>query len=305
MNELPYQPVYPTYFADPFVLEHQGRYYAYGTGTGALGNGCYFEILSSDDLVNWHSHGGALRPLATGQTDYWAPEVAFCDDQFYMYYSAGFGDKQQMRVATSSQPQGPFTDTGATLVKNEPFSIDGHPFQDDDGTWYLFYAKDFLEGDRVGTGVVVDRLETMTQLSGHARTVLRATHDWQIYQRNRPMYDSSFDWHTVEGPFVVKRQDRYYCFYSGGAWIDPTYGVSYTVADHPLGPWNIPDHDGPLVLRTLTHQIGPGHNSVIRGPDGQDHIVYHAWDEEHTARRMHTAPIQWTQGGPRVAAFNP
>jgi beta-xylosidase len=45
-------PVHPGYFADPFVLEHGGRYYAYGTGAESA-SAPIFEILRSEDLVTW------------------------------------------------------------------------------------------------------------------------------------------------------------------------------------------------------------------------------------------------------------
>jgi GH43 family beta-xylosidase len=47
--------------------------------------------------------------------------------------------------------------------------------------------------------------------------------------------------------------------------------------------------------------IGPGHNSVTIAPNGRERVmVFHAWDRERTARRMFVAPIEWTDGGPRV-----
>jgi beta-xylosidase len=293
-------PVYPQYFADPFVLEVDGRYYAYGTGQSSFQNGRVFEVLESDDLVHWQSLGGALEPLGVEYRDYWAPEVARHDGRFYMYYSAGVGDAgHRLRVAVSDHPEGPFVDSGVVLTGDDPFSIDANPFQDDDGHWYLFYARDFLEGERVGTALAVDRLSDMTRLSGQPTTVLRASNDWQLYARDRPMYGGVHDWHTLEGPFVVKRGGRYYCFYSGGAWPEPSYGVSYAVADHPLGPWHEPQADGPTVLRTIPGRvIGPGHNSVVTGPDGRDYLVYHAWDVEKTGRRMCIDALEWTPEGP-------
>jgi GH43 family beta-xylosidase len=300
MLSLNQKPVYPDYFADPFVLAHNGKYYAYGTGLGLQPNQRFFELLVSDNLINWQSHGGVLEPLTTGETDYWAPEVAFFDNLFYMYYSSGFGDQQRLRVATSSVPEGPFTDAGLYLTPHEPFSIDANPFRDDDGTWYLFYCKDFLEGERVGTAIVVDQLQTMTRLKGHASLVVRANHDWQIYQRNRLIYGEKHDWHTVEGAFVIKHQNQYYCFYSGGAWFEPSYGVSYAVAPHPLGPWSEPESGKPAILQTIENQlIGPGHNSIIRR-DNTDYIVYHAWDKHKTARQMYISRLEWQGYLPRV-----
>ncbi len=299
--DLEYRPVYPNYFADPFVIRVGVEYYAYGTGISSSG-GRIFEVLHSSDLASWTSLGGALEPPTPEPRDYWAPEVAYDGERFYMYYSMGIGDKShRIRVAHAEAPQGPFVDLGQVLTPEEPFAIDANPFQDDDGQWYLFYAKDFLEGERVGTALVVDRLLEMTQLEGNPRTVLRASGDWQLYQRAREMYGSVYDWYTLEGPFVVKRQGLYYCFYSGGNWQEHTYGVGYAVAEHPLGPWREP-RPGPVVIRTVPGKvIGPGHNSVVVGPDGHDYLVYHAWDPDKTARRMCVSRLEWTPEGPCLA----
>ena len=291
-------PVYDGYFADPFVLALEDGYVAYGTG--AIVDGRAFEVLRSGDLERWTRVGGALEPLGEPwATDYWAPEVAHVDGTFFMYYSVGTGDRgHRLRVATATAPEGPFRDSGTVLTPGERFAIDPHPFRASDGAWYLFYARDVLEGERVGTTIAVDRLLDMTTLAGEARTLLRASGDWQIFRRRREMYGQVYDWHTLEGPFVLERDGRFYLLYSGGAWEEPSYGVSYAVADHPLGPYREP-HEGPLILQTIPGRVlGPGHNSVVRGPDGSDRIVYHAWDAERTARRMWIDRLRWGSDGP-------
>jgi beta-xylosidase len=294
-------PVYSGYFADPFVLHHQGVYFAYGTGKRLDANGRAFEVLTSNDLINWVSLGGALEVEPDDQRAYWAPEVVVRDGIFYMFYSVGVADSgHSLRVATSSHAAGPFTDGGVRLIPDEPFAIDAHPFCDDDGQWYLYYAKDFLEGQRVGTALSVIQLEpSLNAVQGSPQTVLRANHDWQIYARNRQMYGQVLDWHTLEGPFVVKRAGRYWCFYSGGAWIDPSYGVACAVADHPMGPWHELS-DSPNILKSVPGRvIGPGHNSIITTSQGTDYLVYHAWDSAQTARRMCIDRLEWTDHGPR------
>ena len=85
-------------------------------------------------------------------------------------------------------------------------------------------------------------------------------------------------------------------------WENETYGVDYGVAKHVLGPYSdASSENGPRVLRTIpNHVIGPGHNTVITGPDGEtDYIVYHAWDKEMKARKMFTDKLLWTSEGPR------
>ncbi len=301
-------PVYPQDFADPFVLKHHDRYYAYGTGPGS-DRGEQFPVLTSADLINWTFVGWALPPVPGMGVEFWAPEVAHHAGRFYLYYSArGAGSPEtdhQLRVAVSDHPAGPFRQQGGPLLPDEPFTIDAHPFQDQDGQWYLFYARDFLTLDepyRVGTGVVVDRLIDMQTLAGDPQIVVRPFADWHLFRAQRPMYGAVYDWHTVEGPAVRQHRGRTYCFYSGGAWELENYGVSYVVADHPLGPYQRPITADAHLLKTVPGQvIGPGHNSFTLSPDDrQTWIVYHAWDVAQTARRMCLDRFVWENDVPQV-----
>jgi beta-xylosidase len=296
-------PVHAGYFADPFVLATGGQYHAYGTNPVDV-SPMAFEVLRSDDLVHWESLGRAL-PAVDGYDarDHWAPEVAAHEGRFYLYFSCGVGDVgHALRVAIADRPEGPFELRPGVLTPDERFAIDAHPFRDDDGQWYLYYARDVLEGTHVGTSLAVDRLVDMTTLAGDPRTVLRASARWQLYQAQRAMYGGVHDWYTLEGPFVRKRHGRYWCVYSGGSWQGPDYGVSFAVADAPLGPFTEPSPGGPALLRSLAGRLeGPGHCSIVTGPDGDDYLVYHAWDPEHTARRMCVDRLEWTPDGPRTS----
>ncbi|MCC7448942.1 MAG: glycoside hydrolase family 43 protein [Anaerolineae bacterium] len=297
-------PVYDQYFADPFVLYHEGHYYAYGTAA-PLPDGTIFPVLQSPDLVHWQLRGGALIP--PGGDDFWAPEAAYHNGTFYLYYSAhGINGKDhQLRVATSPNPLGPFHDAGHVLVPNEPFTIDAHPFRDVDGQWYLFYSQDFLTLDedyRVGTGIVVDRLLDMQTLAGQPRVVARPHADWHLFQAQRTMYGNVYDWHTIEGAAVRVHNDKYYCFYSGGAWERENYGIAYVIADQPLGPYRRPEGVTLPLMRSVPGQvIGPGHNSFTSTPDGkQEVVVYHAWDTAMTARLMRVDRLHWDGDRPVI-----
>jgi beta-xylosidase len=297
-------PVWPGYCADPFVLKWQGEYYAYGTGE-ASADGKEFPLLHSTDFVHWEHLGGGLEPLPGGRHAYWAPEVAAHDGRFYLYYSAADGagdDTHRLRVAVAEHPTGPFVDSGNLLLPEEGFTIDAHPFRDSqDGRWYLFFAKDFFDA-RVGTALAaVPLADDMVSVAGPVTTILRPSANWQIYERNRTIYGQVWEvWHTVEGAFVVFHAGRYYLLYSGGAWTTSDYGVGYAVADSVLGPYREPEV-GPVVLRGVPgHVRGPGHNSVVLGPDDQtEFIAYHAWDAAHTARCLCLDPLVWKPEGPR------
>ena len=317
-------PIYPRYFADPFVWKAGGEYYAVGTGpleaTGqteeakAAASGFeaqlrLFPLLRSDDFVTWHYVSGALLPPAPDLGDtFWAPEVAYHEGNYYLYYSVGVEDKNhQLRVATSNHPLGPYQDIGRPLIDPglfPPFHIDPSPFQDDDGQWYLFYARDYLDsegGFRPGTGLAVDRLVDMTTLAGEERMVLRARSDWQRFQADRLLYEKTWDWHTLEAPCVRKHDGRYYCFYSGGRWETPGYGVDYGVADSVMGPYSDAGNEGgPRVLKPIPgHVLGPGGASIVIGPDHETpFLAYHAWDVAMIERQLCLDRLIWSPAGP-------
>ncbi|MCA9235256.1 MAG: glycoside hydrolase family 43 protein [Planctomycetales bacterium] len=307
-------PVFAGQMPDPGVMQYDGRYFAVGTtGNKRLPDGRIFRLITSTDLANWNEIGGALQPPHDDPSlEYWAPELAYSDGVFYLYYSVGtLADLHfEIRVATSERPEGPYVDVGEPLREGEsaPFFIDGHPFQDDDGQWYFFYAKDFpneSDGCRAGTGIVVDRLIDMVRLEGKPKLVVRPRYEWTLFEANRKMdsYGGQvFDWHTIEAPWVVKHDGKYYCFYSGSNFGTINYGLDYVVADRVDGPYA---NQGRFarVLRGVPNLVrGPGHHSIVRSPNGKtDMIIYHAWNAAMTERQMCIDPLAWTVLGPRCA----
>lgn len=59
------------------------------------------------------------------------------------------------------------------------------------------------------------------------------------------------------------------------------------------------------ILRTLPGEvIGPGHNSVVRGPDNlQAFCIYHRWTQELSARVLAIDPLDWV--GDRLTVLGP
>jgi len=311
-------PVRPGNFPDPFVLRHEGVYYAFGT-TGedrTKPDGRIFTVLTSRNLVDWKPAGGALTPPAGSEkAQFWAPEVVYHQGTFYMYYSMGGGAVgatvgHRLHVATSRTPAGPYKQVALLDVPESKFTIDAHPYQDTDGQWYLFYARDFIDSDNgyyPGTGLAVDKLIDMTRLAGESRTVMRARHPWTLFEAKRlmPLYDNRTfaQWHTLEGPFLRRHEGKYYCFYSGANFLTDRYGVDYCVADSILGPYSDAGaENGARVLHQVPGKVrGPGHHSHIMGPDGKtEYLVYHAWNAKMTERQLCIDKLAWTPQGPRA-----
>lgn len=296
-------PVYERDCPDPFVLKYAGEYWAYCTGFWRDGRA--FGILHSRDLVGWRELAGAMEPLPGNHTCYWAPEVVYDGGRFLMYYSVGNEARMAIRVAIAEHPAGPFVDAGKSLTKEE-FAIDAHVFVDDDGARHLFYATDFLTHTHIGTGIVRDRMLDALTLAGAPVPVTRARYDWQVYDPAR-REKGGVRWHTVEGPTVLKHKGRYYEMFSGGNWQNTTYGVSFASAARIDQPEEWEQHcDGVRVLpilRTLPGKVtGPGHNSVVRGPDNRQlFCIYHRWAEE--GRVLAIDRLDWA--GQRMLVLGP
>ena len=91
----------PVLLGDPFIMLHDGTYYAYGTHADEG-----IEVYTSDDLKTWKYKGMALqkegclgRPLVLGTGGLRS------EREVYMYYSAD----EHICVATADSPAGPFT----------------------------------------------------------------------------------------------------------------------------------------------------------------------------------------------------
>lgn len=297
-------PVHDRSFPDPFVLKHRGEYFAYSTGLAP--DGRVFGVLRSHDLVRWTEGEGAMEPLGEFHPHYWAPEVTYHNGQFYLYYSVGNETLMEIRVAIADAPDGVFIDSGRKLTTEE-FAIDPHVVRDTAGNWYLFYATDFLTHTHIGTGTVLDRMLDPFTLAGNPRPVTRAKYDWQVYDPARKE-KGGVRWHTVEGPFVLKRKGVYYQMFSGGNWQNESYGVSFAVSETLVreDEWT-QFSDGTTtqpILRTIPGRIlGPGHNSVAAGPNNRElYCVYHRWNK--TGRVLAIDRMDFA-GGSRIFVMGP
>lgn len=298
--------------ADPFVLRAGDGYYAIGTAfAGMPCDRGVFPAYHSDDLERWEPAGFVELPAAGGEwAHYWAPEIVHSEGLYFLYFSLGTGaERFELRVATSTSPLGPYKMEPKPMLDPATchFAIDSHPYLHSDGSWYLFYARDFLDTERPGTSLVVSPLVDMVSVGAGAHVVARATSDWQLYEAGRSIYGGTYDWHTLEGPTAIEHGGKLYCFYSGGCWQNETYGVDYVTASHPMAIYSDDNESGsPRVLKTVPGRVaGPGHNSLVQGPDGRTYVVFHAWDSSRSARRLCIDLLEWTEQGPRCTPTLP
>lgn len=252
--------------ADPHVIKHMGKYYLYAT-THTKG----YDVYVSENLVDWEKRGLVFKDPRGGD---WAPDVFYDPSgsgNFYLYYTSNTDRKQenwlhkQIGVAASDSPLGPFEDKGV-LADN---AIDAHLFQDSDKQYYLYYVD--LNG---GFKILAQPMADPLTKAGEPRKVIEPTEPWETKAGK-----------VTEGPFMLKHRGTYYLMFSGSGADSPDYGIGYATSKSPLGPFT--KHPGNPIAARGGKVLGPGHHSVVEGPDGKLWLIYHQkWNAETNFRRF-------------------
>ena len=278
-------PILPGYFADPSMVQYEGKAYLYATldPWGGETLGCW----ESSDLSNWtyRELNWPTKVECTSLTSkdamVWAPSVVQgTDGRFYMYVSVG----SEVWAGSADHPLGPWRNLlGDQPLIPEDFKpgyhmIDAEAFVDDDGQVYLYWGSGW---NWVNGKCWVGKLDPdMVTLDGE---VLDVT-------------PSNF----FEAPFMVKRHGRYFLMYSNGKTTTDTYQVHYAVGDSPLGPFEEAGNSPILVTDRKSNILSPGHHAVFRH-EGEDYILYHRhsipFDPEAIGRQVCLGPIQFLADG--------
>lgn len=254
-------PVMPGYFADPSIVEYQGRYYLYATidswGGPELG------LWESEDFVNWQMHrlNWPTKEACTSSTSHgsmvWAPAVVQGPDgRFYMYVSVG----SEIWAGVAEHPTGPWqnalqTDEPLIRCQQEQLNIhtiDADCFIDDDGRIWLYWGSgwDYKDGRCLVAELDTDMVTFISEFKDITPE------------------------HYFEGPHMIKRNGQYYLMYSDGRVYDDSYAIYYSRSDSPTGPFELGPNNPLLVSDRPRNIFGPGHHWVLNH-GRQDYIVYH------------------------------
>jgi arabinan endo-1,5-alpha-L-arabinosidase len=278
-------------FPDPDVLETGGRYYAYATN----GSGFNVQLSTSTDLDEWELAPADVLPVLPawslpGKT--WAPDVSESSPgNFTMYFTVANKSPQLqcIGVATATDPAGPFTPAGSGPIVCPPTeggAIDPATFVDDDGSRYLVWKND-------GNCCGLDTWLQIAPLNGDGTAL--AGEPVKLLKQ-----DQSWEGNLIEAPTMVKRDGGYVLFYSANDYGGENYATGFGTATSVTGPFV--KADGPLLTTELTdgEYLGPGGQDVVVGPDGEDAIVFHSWDELFIQRGVNVIGLDWKSGRPSV-----
>lgn len=253
-------PVFEGWYADPEGIIYGDTYWIYPTWSDLYEKQTFFDCFSSKDLVNWTKHANVLDTAAVkwAKIAMWAPSVISKKDKYYFFFGANDvhpGEIGGIGVAISDRPEGPYKDLIGKPLINENVNgaqpIDQFVFKDDDNTYYMYYG---------GWGHC-----NMVKLNDDF-TALVPFDDGEMYKEVTPQ-------NYVEGPFMFKKNGKYYFMWSEGGWGGPDYSVAYAIADSPFGPFN---RIGKILEEDATVATSAGHHSIMHVPNSEDYyIVYH------------------------------
>ncbi|WP_431908022.1 family 43 glycosylhydrolase [Micromonospora carbonacea] len=307
------QPVYapPGGVADPGVVQHDGNFFVFATGSRAP---AYRGDTASGP---WVDLGAVLRTLpgwaASGAV--WAPDAVRTPAGWVLYYSAPAKDLDGQRcigVARSTAIGGPYDPVGDTplvcpggahgaddAVPGRPVSaagvIDPAPFQDAEGRRFLLYKTQqtpssirMLRVDDAGTGWWGNPSGELVRSDG-----------------------------IIENPQLRQRGSTFVLFASRYGYDNCSYATVYLTS---TDRWDFHGKaQNPLLTTAGTGICGPGGADVVPAlVDDEQRIFLHGWVCGGTApcrqrpdgslpadarRALYAAVFRWDGATPRVGAF--
>ncbi|GAB3927759.1 glycoside hydrolase family 43 protein [Mucilaginibacter myungsuensis] len=263
--------------ADPTIFYDKGQYYLYGTGSNRG-----FEVYRSADLNNWKGPVGKieghamLKGQSYGRRGFWAPQIFKHKDKYYMAYTAD----EQVAIAESDSPLGPFTQKTVKAISGPGKQIDPYIFKDTDGKLYLYHVR-LQKGNRIFVARLKDDLSDIDTTT--TKECISAQLRWEN--------EAKSDWPVSEGPTVVKHNGLYYMLYSCNDFRNINYSIGYATATSPMGPW-VKSKSNPILTRQMTGVNGTGHGDLFADGSGQLFYVFHTHQNNLTTGRRKTAIIK-------------
>jgi len=302
---------------DPSIIKAGNTWYVFATGRAR--DGGQFQIRCSADLHAWRFCGHVFDEIpawiaksSPGTSELWAPDISFENGEYRLYYAYSLFGKNTSGIALatnktldSSSPDYRWVDRGLVLRSTEADdynAIDPNFVLDEQHHAWLVFGSFW-------SGIKMRRLNDRTGLAGGAKIYSLAT---RRRPDNPPPAKPGLppDWEAIEAPFIVHHGGYYYLFVSWDLCCRGTRSTYRTMVGRSkkvTGPY-VDDHGVPMMqgggtplLSANSRWLGPGGESVLMQPSGEDLIVFHAYDA-HTGRpALQISTIVWRDGWPHAA----
>lgn len=280
------------------IIKQNGRYYMFGTGPGIVSKSSLDGVLWKDGPAVFATPPAWVTSVAPGfNGDFWAPDIAFINGRYCLYYSVSSWGSQQSGIGLvtnptldPTDPNYLWTDQGVviqsvvgstynTIDPNVTFDAGGNPWLAFGSYWNGIFL---VQLDPV-TGKRITPASPLTQLA----------------------YNSS-----IEAACLIRRGGYYYLFVNWGSCcdgVDSTYNIRVGRSINITGPYldrngvdmRVPG--GTLFMEASGKYAGPGHLGLLN-ESGQDWISYHYYDAgdyspgygAYGAAKFDLAPLSWT-----------
>jgi hypothetical protein len=258
--------VQTNYTADPAPMVHNGTVYVYTSHDEDETVRNFFTMndwrcYSTTDMVNWTDHGAVLsyKDFEWSRGDAWAGQCVYRNGKYYYYLPVNQKNGgNAIGVAVSDSPTGPFKDAiGKPLLTGYGY-IDPTVFIDDDGQAYLYWGNPNLWHVKLN--------EDMISYNQELGIVKEDLKDENFGYRAKKIDNRTAAYE--EGPWLFKRNSKYYLFYPAGGVPEH---LAYSTSSGPTGPWTYGD--------TIMHVIKEGgaftnHPGYIEFK-GKSYLFYH------------------------------
>lgn len=252
---------------DPFVLAYDGKYYMYGTRseTAFVGEAFGFDVYVSSNLVDWKGPSEVFhRPEGFwSRKSYWAPEVYFYREQFYMF--ATFADLKKglgTAVLVADSPMGPFRiwSDGYVTPKNWR-CLDGTLYISPNNKPYMVFCHEWRE-IHDGTMCAIPLSEDLKESVGEPFVLFAAS-------QAKPFVKKYFFRNYItDGPFLIRTEDdKLHMLWSTNSKKGYVEAIAHSSNQDIDGRWEIEkkllyDHDG-------------GHGMIFKDFHGKYYMVLH------------------------------
>ena len=232
--------------ADPAIVNFKGKYYMFVTRSHGY--------WVSEDLNNW----SFIRPQGWYFSGSNAPAAAVWNDRIIVY-----GDPSgRGPVISTDDPDLGNWETHFSVM-NLPGGIqDPDLFVDDDGKVYLYEESSnkwpirVIELDPKNYFVPVGEEQDLFNLEPEKN-------GWERFGQDHDSELAPF----IEGPWMVKHEDRYYLEYGAPGTQWNVYADGVYTADTPMGPFTYAPYN-PVSYKPGGFLKGSGHGSTVRANDG-------------------------------------
>ena len=275
-----HNPVRTGFFPDPSIVRVGDDYYM--VNSSFIFFPC-IPISHSKDLIHWEIIGHAVTNPEWAHLDeleggrgYWAPDISFYEDRFYITATYRLNDVpptyRRQIVVSSDKPEGPYTEP----VFIDEDGIDPSIFNDDDGRRYMLLNRGarIFELDKSGTRKISE-----AQLLYYGD-----------YKR------------APEGPHLYKKNGYYYLIEAeGGTGLE--HRVTVSRSKELFGTYE-PCPYNPIMRQQDTEASIQrcGHGDMVETQDGRWYMVYlcgRQIGDGYSILGRETAidPVTWTEDG--------